>query len=139
MAFVMQKKFVISKDNLTKSLNISVKEKAVKESLRQETLNGIAICGCEIKPSVSFSVNISTGSMPFPGIGFKVERGEAIRCWCAIPVSRTQTYFKAVENLEECVAEYAEEVINLVQRLNRDIAIICTLLGAVHVFWNDLE
>jgi hypothetical protein len=113
MAFVTQKKFVISKDNLTKSLNISAKEKAVKESLRQETLNDIAICSCEIKPSVSFSVN------PFPGIGFKV-KGEAVRCWCVIPVSRTQTYFKAVENLEECVAEYAEEVINLVQRLNRE-------------------
>jgi hypothetical protein len=105
MAFVMQKKFVISKDNLAKSL-----EKAVKEFLRQETLNGIAVCGCERNWSVSVSVNL------FPSIGVEVGRDEATRCWCAIPVSRMQ----AVENFEECVAEYAREVINLVQRLNRE-------------------
>jgi len=106
MMFVVRKKFVILKDNLTKSLEKSVKE--------QETLNSIAVCGCERKPSVSFSVNVSTGSMSFPGIGFKVERGE-IRCWCAIPITNAN-----LENLEECVAEYAKEVINLVQRLNRE-------------------
>jgi len=99
MIFVMRKRFVISKD---KSL-----EKAVKE---QETLNGVAMCGCEIKSSVGFSVNVSTSFTPFPGIGFKVERGEVVRCWCAIPVSRMQTYFKAVKNLVERVAKCAEGV-----------------------------
>jgi hypothetical protein len=104
MIFVMRKRFVISKDNLSKSL-----EKAVKEFPRRETLNGIAVCGCERIRSVSVSVNL------FPSIGVEVGRDEATRCWCANPITNAN-----LENLEEHVAEYAKEVINLVQRLNRE-------------------
>jgi hypothetical protein len=101
MTFVVRKKFVISKDSLT--------EKAVKESLRQETLNGIAVCGCERNRSVSVGVNF------FPSTGVKVGRDEAIGCWCAIPITNAN-----LENLEERIAECANEVINLVQRLSRE-------------------